>query len=361
VEPIIKLGDSGERVRDVQRRLRALVSGDLPVDGRFGERTAHAVRRFQQERGLAADGIVGPETWRDLVEAGWRLGGRLLWYSQQMMRGDDVRELQHRLNQLGFDAGTEDGIFGPLAREAVEEFQRNVGLRVDGVVGPETVAMLRRLQRSHQAGDLGVRAREREWLRRLAGRGLVGARIVVDPAHGPDDPGAVGQGGITEAEVAWEVGSRLVGRLSAQGAVPLLTRGPGTTPGASERAQLANEFGAELVVSLSVNALDNALARGASAYYYGANEFTSEAGRRLAELAQEELVEAGWRPDCRVHPMTWSILRETRMPAVVVEPGFITSPEDEARLADPREQDRLADALARAVTRLLTTPLATAS
>jgi N-acetylmuramoyl-L-alanine amidase len=235
VEPIIRQGDSGERVRDVQRRLRALANPGLAVDGHFSEQTRQAVLRFQQERGLGADGIVGSETWRNLVEAGWRLGTRLLWYSQQMMRGDDVRELQHRLNQLGFDAGTEDGIFGPLARAAVEDFQRNVGLAVDGVAGPETIAMLRRFQRAHQSGGLGVQAREREWLRRLAGRGLTGTRIVIDPAHGPDDPGAVGPTGTTEAGVTWEIATRLAGRLGAQGAAPLLTRGPATDPQPAQR------------------------------------------------------------------------------------------------------------------------------
>src|SRR3712207_9348100 len=96
-------------------------------------------------------------------------------FRSRMMRGDDVRELKHRLNQLGFDAGAEDGIFGPLARAAVEEFQRNTGLVVDGVAGPQTLAALRRLLRGHQSGGLAVRAREREWLRGLRGRTLSGA------------------------------------------------------------------------------------------------------------------------------------------------------------------------------------------
>ncbi|HEV2087154.1 MAG TPA: N-acetylmuramoyl-L-alanine amidase, partial [Cryptosporangiaceae bacterium] len=76
-----------------------------------------------------------------------------------------------------------------------------------------------------------------------------------------------------------------------------------------------------------------------------------EGGFRLADLVQQEVLVAGWRPDCRVHPMTWTILRETRMPAVVAEPGFITTPQDEARLIRPACQDRLAEALVRALER----------
>lgn len=346
----IRFGDSGPAVRDVQERLSRLGYGPLRPDGEFGARTHEAVRQFQRARGLAADGIVGTETWRSLVEAGFGLGDRLLWHTRRMMRGDDVRELQHRLNQLGFDAGAEDGIFGPLARAAVEDFQRNVGLSVDGVVGPATVVALQRLRRDHQSGGVGVRVRERESLRQLAGRGLIGARVLVDPAGGPADPGQRGPSGVTEAEVTWAIATRLSARLAARGAQALLSRGPAVTPTPSQRARLANEQGVDVVVSIATNDLDGVPdARGCATYYFGARQFTSEGGRRLAELVQDAVVDGGWRPDCRVHPMTWSILRETRMPAIVVEPGFLSSPDDEKRLCDPERQDALAGSLSDAL------------
>ncbi len=346
----IRLGDSGPAVRDLQQRLARLVDADLPIDSAFGERTRTAVRRFQQARGLAADGVVEPETWRALVEAGYALGDRLLWHTRRMLRGDDVLDLQHRLNQLGFDAGPEDGIFGPLTQSAVEEFQRNVGLDVDGVAGPELLEALRRLRRAHQTGGVAVRLRERESLRRLSARGIVGARILVDPAHGPDDPGHVGPSGVPESAITWDLGHRLAARLAARGAHVLLSRGPHTTPDQSARARLANEQGVDAVLSLAVNALDTPSACGSSCYYFGAPHFVSEGGQRLAELVQAAVVADGWLPDGRVHPMTWSLLRETRMPAVVIEPAFITNPDDEARLLAPAELDGLAGGLADAVT-----------
>lgn len=345
----IRDGDANPAVRDVQRRLASLVDPQLRVDGVFGAATREAVRRFQRDRGLAADGIVGAETWRVLVEAGYSLGDRLLWRSRVMMRGDDVRELQYRLNQLGFDAGNEDGIFGPLAQAAVEDFQRNVGLNVDGVAGPATIELLRRMRRDHQAGGTGIRARQREAIRRLSGRGLVGARVCVDPSHGPGDPGHVGPSGVTEAQVSWAIASRLAARLGAQGAHVLLARGPSNNPSPSDRARLANDQGVEVVLSIGVNALDTPAGSGSAAYYFGGPHFVSESGRRLAELVSEQMVGAGWMPDCRVHPMTWALLRETRMPTVIAEPGFITCPSDEARFIDPVAQESLAAALTEAV------------
>lgn len=62
-----------------------------------------------------------------------------------MLRGDDVADLQHRLNALGFDAGREDGIFGPDTSRALQDFQRNAGLAPDGIGGPEAVEALLRL------------------------------------------------------------------------------------------------------------------------------------------------------------------------------------------------------------------------
>ncbi|MDP8971132.1 MAG: peptidoglycan-binding protein [Actinomycetota bacterium] len=350
---LIQLGETGPAVRDLQRRLARALQTGLRVDGVFGLSTLEAVRRFQRGRGLAADGIVGPETWRALVEACYALGDRLLWHSRTMMRGDDVRELQHRLNQLGFDAGPEDGIFGPLAQGAVEEFQRNVGLDVDGVAGPSTIEMLRRLHRDHHSGGVGIRARERESLRRLSDRALAGARVLIDPSHGPGDVGHVGAGGSCEADIVWHVATRAAARLSAHGAQAVLARGPNNNPTPSQRARLANEQGVDVVLSIGLNGLATPLARGAACYYFGTSHFVSEGGYRLASLVQDTMVAAGWRPDCRAHPMTWTILRETRMPAVVAEPGFLTSPEDEARLIDPGHQDQLAAVLTAAVTRFL--------
>jgi len=173
--PLLRLGDHGEAVRDLQQRLSstALV---VAVDGVFGEQTGEAVRAFQARRGLRVDGICGPDTWGALIESGYALGDRLLYLCQPMLRGDDVAELQRRLNALGFHSGREDGILGAETAGAIGAFQRDAGLAIDRVCGPATLAALERVG-SLAAGSVAS-VREREVLRR-AERRLDGMRVFV--------------------------------------------------------------------------------------------------------------------------------------------------------------------------------------
>jgi len=147
VRPIRK-GDRGPAVEDVQRRLRALGAdlGPTGVDGVFLGATLSAVRSFQLDRGLDEDGDVGAQTWAALVDATFVLGDRLLYLHFPHFHGADVRALQGALNALGFAAGTLDGIFGSFTERAVREFQANVGLPSDGIVGPDTVRALGNLR-----------------------------------------------------------------------------------------------------------------------------------------------------------------------------------------------------------------------
>ncbi len=354
MEPLSE-GAAHAAVRDVQQRLEELgySCGDDPP-AEFRADTHAAVCAFQQARGLPADGVVGDDTWRALVEASRSLGDRRLYLTDPMLRGDDVRELQSRLNRLGFDAGYEDGVFGPQTAEAVREFQLNVGLRVDGIVGGEVVAAVRRLHRRHQSAP-AASVREREALRSAPPRpSLAGARILLDPGHGPDDPGYEGPDGIREHDIAWEIANRLEGRLLARGVHVILSRGPRTTPSASERARLANDEDVELILSIHLNGLDSDAARGCAAYYFGDGGFISESGRRFAEMALAEVVASTSTPHLRTHPSTTAVLRESRAPAVIVEPGFLTHPDEGRRLAQTDHQEEIAGALAAALNRFLT-------
>ncbi len=137
----IREGDRGPAVEDIQRRLLVLGIdlGATGVDGVFLGATLAAVRAFQGEMGLAEDGEVGPLTWAALVDATFTLGDRLLYLRRPYFHGADVRTLQGALNALGFACGEHDGIFGAFTERAVKDFQGNIGLPADGIVGSDTV------------------------------------------------------------------------------------------------------------------------------------------------------------------------------------------------------------------------------
>lgn len=350
MQPIAR-GSAGPEVLDIQRRLEAVgLSCDGDAPGEFQDATHGAVKVFQQRRGLSADGIVGDETWASLVEAGYQLGDRLLYLTRPMLRGDDVVELQRRLNRLGFDTGYTDGVLGPQTFDAVREFQTNIGVKADGIAGPQTFDALMRLHRQHQQSP-AFAVREREALLSQRRESIAGARILVDPGHGSGSPGLVAPDGVAEHEITWQLASRLAGRLGALGAHAVMARGPGNCPPTSERAALANREEVEAIVSIHLNGLPQQQASGVAAYYFGHEGYVSERGRLLAQLCLDRIVEETGAVDCRTHPSTMTILRESRAPAVIVEPGFLTHPEEGRLLREPRYQNRVAQALTEAVNR----------
>lgn len=360
---VYRRGDSGPAVAEVRAKLARLgllgVPGEPGEDDRFDEAVDRAVRGFQQSRGLRADGIVGPETYRALDEARWRLGDRLLSHAvTHPFVGDDVAELQQRLVQMGFDPGRCDGIFGRRTEAALREFQRNVGLSPDGTCGPGTLKALDRLRRTVTGGSPSA-MREHEHLLR-AGPSLAGKVVVLDPGHGGADRGAVGSG-LEEADVVEDLAARIEGRLGALGVVAFLTRGHGqdVAPDDADRATFANDAGADLFVSLHVDGSAQPACQGVATYFYGSaagGAVRSAAGERFATLLQREIVSRTDLLDCRSHPRTWDLLRLTRMPAVRVEVGYLTNPGDAARLASTEFRDTVAEAVIAAVQRLFLPP-----
>lgn len=256
----------------------------------FGTSTAESVRTFQQIRGLHASGACDEQTWLALVEAGWRLGDRLLVLTAPQLRGDDVAELQAALNQLGFDCGRPDGIFGSVTNRALEDFQRNSGLRSDGICGPRTVRMLELLRRQSGSGP-GV-ASVRESL--TTHTSLRTLRIVVGQFGGMS---AITRS-VTQA-------------LRAGGATVTST----DEYEASAHSAVANRFGANVYIGFE--AITDARSM---ISYFSAPTYESAGGRALAMRVAEhwctELL-----PVPEVRGMRLPVLRETRMPAVLCSLG----------------------------------------
>lgn len=286
----LRRGSHGEAVRDLQARLLALghdVGADEP--GAFGDGTEAAIRAFQEARRLRVDGIVGRQTWGTVVESGFAIGDRLLYFRRPMLRGDDVAELQRRLNALGFDAGREDGILGLATHDALLEFQRASGLVADGICGPTTVGALGRV--GSFAPDSAARLRERERMRDSTAR-LAGRKVYV--AASPE---------------LIALGERVAKELVDAGADALLD-----AAGSDDAtvAMEANRFEADVFLAIRAGDADCRCA------YYAARDFRSESGFAIATAICGQLAHV-LPGDSKADGRAYAVLRETHMAAVVCE------------------------------------------
>ncbi|HEX9848638.1 MAG TPA: peptidoglycan-binding protein [Acidimicrobiia bacterium] len=292
---LYRVGDQGPAIRDIQDRLAAL-GFDSSGDARavFADGTRGAVTAFQKARGLDADGIVGPDTWRSLYEAGYRLGDRLTFMRRPMMRGEDIAELQSRLNSLGFDSGKVDGIFGHKTESAVIDFQRNRRLAEDGKVGPEVVTEIHLVTRGEmKEGRQAIR--EREWLRMLP-KTVAGARVFLDAGCRDAD----------EAREAWEAASAAALAIQDAGGLPMMSRSNDTELPERVRARRANRMGSDVIVAFRLNSDDEDCV-----FYFASEHGSSQAGEALARAIA---MTVGGRVEGRASAM----LKETRAPAAVV-------------------------------------------
>ena len=359
---LLALGSRGPAVADVRTRLASLASEALPelvelIPGSpdpelYDEGLLRAVRAFQQHKGLIVDGVVGVETFGAIDGARWSLGDRILVHTPgHLQRGEDVVALQERLNTLGFASGRVDGRFGPETERAVRSFQRAYGLPGDGSVGPETLRAFDDLRRSVSGGSANV-LRERERVRR-SGHNLSGRTVVLDPGHGGDNPGATAHG-LVESDLVMDLARRIEGRLTAIGVAVVYTRTEHTCPTEEERAAIANNAGADLLLSLHADSHDAADASGVATFFFGRDRTTSWSaiGEHMADLVLREIVARTGLANCRSHGRSWTLLQQTTMPAVRIEAGYLSHPADAARLADPAFRDTLAEAVLISLQRL---------
>ena len=260
----------------------------LDPDGQFGESTSRAIGRFQSLRGLRVTGTLDKNTWDTLVEAGYSLGDRMLYLKSPMFRGDDVAELQARLGSIGFDPGRVDGIFGERTSRALIDFQENVALHPDGFCGKETVTeLLRVFGRSPEHVHW---VKEREYLRSQT---KTLSELLV----------AVTNSG--EAEVPAEAISQ---RLHVEG-IHVQTH---SDPDRSALALLANRMNADVAIHLEIGEGDSFIG------FYSGYSYVSPRGRTLAELLASELNLTLSTNKVSVIGLAMPILRETRMPAIVI-------------------------------------------
>ncbi len=363
-----RVGDSSARVAEVRSTLARLgllddFEGDVGEWNRrrfsqsemyFDEELSTTLKAFQQSRGILPSGEIDNITLRELRHASYTLGARALSYQpNQILVGDDVSQLQKQLQELGFYSGRIDGHFGPDTHAALSNYQLNYGIQDDGVCGPETLHALSLLGRRITGGSTQA-IREREVVR-MAGPQLTGKRVVIDPNIDVENMARIKgpYGEITEEEILWDLASRVEARMIAAGMETIMSRPRGDNPSAKARADLANSFEADLMVSLQLDRYQNEKANGVATFYFGSEQGASSmTGEMLSGFIQREIVARTQLGNCYNHGRTWELLRMTQMPSVEVVLGYVTNPHDMSIITDPTQRDAIAEAIVVAVKRL---------
>jgi N-acetylmuramoyl-L-alanine amidase len=306
------------------------------------EMSPDEIRSFQQERGLHVTGELNDATARAIEEARWKLGDRSLYLQPSpMMRGDDVAALQSRLTEMGFHCGRVDGIFGEMTESAVKDFQKSVGVKVDGKCGPATIIALLRLTKIVSGG--APSALRESALQKNRGPALANKVIVLDPGSAD-----------FEKDFVYDVAQRIEGRLLALGASVFLTRGANNNPSEAERISFTNKNNADLLISLHSEKHSNPEAHGVATFFYGNDQhgIHSIVGERFASLVQREICARTDLLNCRSHAKTWDSLRLTKAPAVRVDLGYVSNVGDADRLSRPEFRDTVAESFIIAIQRL---------
>jgi N-acetylmuramoyl-L-alanine amidase len=174
-----------------------------------------------------------------------------------------------------------------------------------------------------------------------------GQRIVaIDPGHGGRDPGAVGVGGLEEAEVVLSISERVSALLQQQGVQTVLTRRDDREIDLAPRVSTAENARADLLVSIHANSVsaERSEVNGVETYFHA-----SSTSQQLAQTIQSNLVAATGMVNRGVKEARLYMLTQTSMPAALVEVGFVTGRDDSQRLRNPSSQAQIAEGIARGI------------
>jgi N-acetylmuramoyl-L-alanine amidase len=215
----------------------------------------------------------------------------------------------------------------------------------------------------------------------------VGPLVVLDPGHGGDDQGAKGPGGELEKDITLAVARATAVRQQAEGVTVRLTRDGDEAVSLTDRTALANRLQATVFLSIHANASPARGAHGAETYYMSVDASDAQAAQaaarenasappdtlhlilwdlahvanlnssaRLARTVQEKLDALQGINDRGIRQAPFVVLTGATMPAALVEVGFLSNPNEAARLLSPDTQGQIAGALADAVVSFLRSP-----
>ena len=182
--------------------------------------------------------------------------------------------------------------------------------------------------------------------------------IFLDPGHGGSDPGAI-SGGVREKDLTLSVYNKVSSKLASLGYTVLTSRNVDKDVDLIDRADQANKANADMLLSIHFNAGGRGIARGIETYYYQAtadrvpkinkenhnNVERLERSRKLANKVQQNLLYQTGANDRGVKRASFTVLRETSIPSILVELGFIDNPEERNKIKTNEYQERLANGI----------------
>jgi len=168
--------------------------------------------------------------------------------------------------------------------------------------------------------------------------------VTIDPGHGGKDPGAIGIGGLREKDVVLDISLQVARLLEQQGVRVLMTRSNDRFISLQGRTQMANRARANLFVSIHANAISlrRPEVNGLETYYYSS-------GQRLASAIHQSILQSVNIGDRRIRRARFYVLRNSSMPAVLVETGFVTGNRDAANLRNSNHRRQMAAAIAHGI------------
>ena len=188
--------------------------------------------------------------------------------------------------------------------------------------------------------------------------------VYLDAGHGGYDPGA-SYFGISEKSLTLAIQSRVKAKLEAEGYQVVTTRTSDTYVDLTDRSRAANASESDIFVSIHINASGSSAAQGIETYYYQpyaeypsrinatyhANPTRLSMSDNLANAIQSSLINATGAQNQGVKRQTFAVLRETTAPAVLLELGFLSNPQEAARLNTSAYQETLANAIVAGIKR----------
>ena len=187
--------------------------------------------------------------------------------------------------------------------------------------------------------------------------------VAIDSGHGGIDPGKIGIGGIYEKEINLAIAVKLKKLLEQSGITVIMTRSDDNglydeddtnkkAVDMKKRCSIINECDAALAVSIHQNSYVSADSKGAQVFYYK----SSDEGRKLAGIIQKHMIKDVDVSNKREEKAdtTYYMLRNTKVPTVIVECGFLSNPDEAGKLKSSSSQQKIAEAICRSIIEYLT-------